>query len=352
MPVVRCDPLLSATTTILQAAGCGENEAAAIAQHLIDANLCGHDSHGVIRLANYVEWIASGTYFPNRTAVSLLETSSILLLDANFGLGQMPAETAVLAGTKKAAKSGLALVGIRNAGYLGRIGAWAEIAAAHGMASLHFVNGPAARVMVPFGGSDRRLGTTPIAIGLPIDAGNALVFDASTSATSVGKVQLAKNMGASLPESLIVDASGRPSTNPEDFFAGGALLPMSGHKGFGLNVLVDLLTGLVTGGGSSSDTTRQGENMLSIYISRDIVGSEMAWRTEIERFSQFVKASPRVGPNAVRLPGENASMQRIQRRKTGISIDDKTWSTLTWTAASLGLDKGILESASDEVNAP
>ena len=146
----------------MQRAGSSADEAATIARRLVDANCVGHDSHGVIRVGKYLEWVRAGWLCPISRRRSSFESDAIAIVDGNRGFGQVIGEFATRLGIAKAAKSGIAMIGLRNCGHLGRVGDWAEMAAAEGQVSLHFLNTSGAQRVAPFGGSDRRLSTNPI----------------------------------------------------------------------------------------------------------------------------------------------------------------------------------------------
>ena len=239
-----------------------------MARRLVDSNLVGHDSHGVIRVGKYLEWVRAGWLVPNASPTVAFENDAMAIVDGNRGFGQVVGEFAGGLGTRKAAKTGIAMVGLRNCGHLGRVGDWAELAAAHGQVSLHFLNTSGAQRVAPFGGSDRRLSTNPITIGVPVAGGDPVILDVTTSTVAEGKLFVAINKGEQVPPGWIIDKHGQPTTDPKDFYDGGALLTVGAHKGSGLSIVVDLLAGaLSTGKSSDPDDTVLRNNMLSIYIA-------------------------------------------------------------------------------------
>src|SRR5437762_12820990 len=178
------------------ATGSANGEARIVGDHLVDANLAGHESHGVIRVPKYVEWHAKGMVIANQHAIVVRETACNAVVDGQFGYGQVIGREAVDIAIAKARQSSLCAVALRNAGHLGRIGAWAEQVAQAGLASVHFVNTSGFGILVaPHGGTDRRLSANPIAAGAPVPDGAPLVLDMSTSAIAEGKIQVAKNRG-------------------------------------------------------------------------------------------------------------------------------------------------------------
>src|SRR5450432_739085 len=236
---------------VFGAAGSSEVEARIVGDHLVDANLAGHESHGVIRVSKYLDWHANDMVIANRHAVVVRESMVNAVVDGQFGYGQVIGREAMDLAIAKARRSGLCAMAIRNAGHLGRIGAWAEQVAQAGLASIHFVNTSGFGILVaPFGGTDRRLSANPIAAGAPGPGGAALILDMSTSAIAEGKIQVAKNHGEQLPPGCTIDSMGRPNQDPAVFYGPpvGALLPVGGHKGYGLSIFCEIFAGALSGG--------------------------------------------------------------------------------------------------------
>jgi uncharacterized oxidoreductase len=342
---VAAPKLIELVSAIMRAAGCGETEAATIARRLVDSNLVGHDSHGVLRVARYLEWMRNGWVKANQTPTIAFASDAIAIVDGNRGFGQVVGEFAGKLGTAKAAKTGIALVGLRNCGHLGRVGDWAELAAEAGQVSLHFLNTSSGLRVAPFGGSDRRLSTNPITIGIPVAGGDPVIMDMTTSMVAEGKLMVALNRGEPVPEGWIIDPQGRPTTDPKDFYAGGALLTVGGHKGSGLSIVTDLLAGAISTG-KSSDPADQvlRNNMLSIYIAPDVYDAQGSVAAEVARFIAWVKASPPMRPDApVLLPGEVERKTRAARMTQGIPLDAKTLADLITAAASVGIARDRAE---------
>ncbi len=331
--------LIELVAAIMRGAGCAAGEAKTVARRLVDSNLVGHDSHGVIRVGKYLEWMRDGWVKASQTPTVVFETDTIAIVDGNRGFGQVVGEFAGKLGTAKAAKSGIAMVGLRNCGHLGRVGDWAELAAEAGQVSLHFLNTSGAPRVAPFGGSDRRLSTNPITVGVPIAGGDPVILDVTTSMVAEGKLFVASNKGEEVPPGWIIDKHGKPTTQPKDFYDGGALLTVGAHKGSGLSIIVDLLAGAIsTGKSSDPEDTVLRNNMLSIYIAPDVYDSDGAVAREAARFVDWVKASPPAIPGQpVLLPGEVERMTRARRTADGIAIDDKTWTDLVAAAESVGI---------------
>ena len=343
-------------TEIFEAKGCSPQEAATISMRLCGANLRGHDSHGIARVPRYAVLMDDGKVFANRQADMVIEGAAFAVMDGQFGFGQTIGEQAVDAGISRAAKHGVAVVGLRNSGHLGRIGDWAERAAAENLVSLHFVNVRGSLLVAPFGGSDRRMSTSPMAIGIPVRNTDPIVLDMATSTVAEGKVMVAFLSGKQMPEGALVDSNGNPVTDPWHLYGdvpegespnsiggSGAITPFGLHKGSGLNFMMEMLGGVLTGSGCAAalgETERRPfcNGMLSIYISIEALGDPEAFNREIESYAAFVKASPPADPGGdVLLPGEKELITLRNRQADGLPLSQMTWDAITRTAARSGV---------------
>lgn len=343
MKKVPAEKLVNLVTAIMQAGGSNADESRTIARRLVDSNLVGHDSHGVLRVGKYLEWVRDGWLKVNSPPGIVFDSDALAIIDGNRGFGQVVGEFATNFGIAKAARTGIAMIGLRNCGHLGRLGDWAEMAAAAGQVSLHFLNTSGAQRVAPFGGGDRRLSTNPLAIGVPVADGDPVILDITTSTVAEGKLMVALNKGEQVPEGWIVDKHGKPTVEPKDFYDGGALLTIGAHKGSGLSILTDLLAGAVTTGRSSDpDDTVLRNNMLSIFIAPAVYESaaeDGGVLAEAKRFVDYVKASPpAVAGQPVLGPGDVERRTRAARQADGVPIDDKTWADLIDAAKSVGIE--------------
>jgi uncharacterized oxidoreductase len=344
-------PLRDLVETIFEAGGSAAAEARAVADHLIEANLMGHDSHGVIRVAPYIELLRSGKWTANRHIEIVKDAGALVAVDGGQGIGQVIAREAIDLGIERARAHGVAVVGVRNSAHMGRIGAWAEQAAAAGMLSLHFVNTTGFGIQVaPFGGSDRRLSVNPIALGAPRPGKEPLIHDMSTGTIAAGKVRVARNKGELLPEGAIIDNRGRPTRDPEAFFTDppGALTTAAGHKGYGLALFVEVLAGALSGGGSghpdNPSADRPINNLLSILIDPERVAGAAALAADLERLLAYVTASPPASPGGqVLLPGEIERRTRTERLAHGIPLDPNTLEQMRGAARAVGLSDAAIE---------
>ena len=340
MKTVPAANLVNLTAAIMQAGGSHPEEARTIARRLVDSNLVGHDSHGVLRVGKYLEWVREGWLKPNTPPTIVFDSDTIAIIDGNRGFGQVTGEFATRLGIEKAARKGIAMIGLRNCGHLGRLGDWAEMAAAAGQVSLHFLNTSGAQRVAPFGGGDRRLSTNPMAIGVPVAGGDPAILDITTSTVAEGKLMVALNKGEQVPEGWIVDKHGKPTTDPKAFYDGGALLTIGAHKGSGLSILTDLLAGAIsTGRSSDPDDTVLRNNMLSLFIAPSVYDRDDTVVREATRFVDFVLASPpAVDGQPVLAPGDVERATRARRLADGIPLDETTLAELAAAAKSVGVD--------------
>ncbi len=352
MIVIPADTLRSYIGGIFASAGCGEEEAGRIADNLVDANLTGHDSHGVIRTPRYVQWYRDGNLVAGRDVTVVSDAGSFLVLDGNRGFGQTVGRLAVDAGIERCRRDGIAVVALRHAGHLGRIGAWAEMAADAGQVSMHFVNVAGSILVAPFGGVDRRMSTNPVAIGLPLGDEAPVILDFATSAVAEGKALIAAKGGKPLPEGVLIGPDGKPGNDPWLLYGDtdpgktpnlrsgpGALRAMGEHKGSGLALMCELLAGALTGSGCTGPHVKGVYNgMLSIYMSPDRFGDEAEFRSEVDRYISYFTASRTVpGTDRVLTPGEPERLSREKRLAEGVPLADDAWEAIGDAAASVGV---------------
>jgi uncharacterized oxidoreductase len=337
------DRLKQFTSAIFGAVGCSDHEAERIGHYLVEANLAGHDSHGVIRVPFYVEWVKAGKVVPNQHVKVVFENEVIAVADGQYGFGQVLGEEAMRLGIGKAKKHGVAVVALRNSGHLGQIGAWPLLVARAGLTSLHWVNTSGAGILVaPFGGINRRLSANPIAAGVPVKNGEPIVLDMSACTIAEGKIKVALNKGVQVPPNCIVDSKGRPTTDPKVFYGSppGSILSIAGHKGYGLGVVAELLAGALTGGGCSNpeNVNRLANGMLSIVLDQNVFQAEEAFAAEITRFVAWVKSSETTTPDGeILMPGEIEARNRRQRLRDGIELDETTWGQLVTVGKAVGV---------------
>jgi uncharacterized oxidoreductase len=346
---IQHDRLRKLSTAIFTAAGCDKTEAERISHYLVEANLAGHDSHGVLRIPSYVDWLRTGKVHANKALKVVFENDVIAVVDGEFGFGQTVGEQAMELGIAKSERHGVAVVALRNSGHLGQIGAWSLMAARANRISIHFVNTSGAGILVPpHGGISRRISANPIAVGIPVQNGPPIVLDISTSTIAEGKIRLALNQGVPVPDHCLIDAQGRPTNDPKVFYGSppGAILPFAGHKGYGLAIIAEMLAGALTGSSCSNPSaTRVVNGMLTIILSPRFFATEQEFYQEAQRFIAYVKSSEKVSPNAeILMPGELEEKTRQQRIRDGIEIDDTTWNQILATCRALQLTEDTVAS--------
>jgi uncharacterized oxidoreductase len=352
---VGAEALRALVRAVAHGAGSGEREAMLVAEQLVDANLTGHDSHGVGMLPRYVEALAEGGLKTNQRLTVLRDAGPILMLDGNAGYGQVMAYDAMALGIERAAEHGVAVVGLANSHHIGRIGHWAEQCIAAGLVSIHFVNVISRPVVAPFGGRDARFVTNPFCVGIPMASGEPIVLDFATSRIAMGKVRVAFNKGESVKPDTLLDARGEPTTDPAALFAdpGGAILPFGEHKGYGMAVVCEILGGALAGGLTLHErpTSRAIiNNMLSFIVDPESLGTAELLASEARAFADWVRASPPMaGVERVLLAGDPERARRRERGAHGIPIDVTTWTQIVDAAMQVGVDRATVEAIASPV---
>ena len=356
MQSLPADALERVAFATMTALGSSDAEAVIVAEHLVLANLSGHDSHGVGMLPDYVRLAHEGLLVPNQTLETLVDFGALLLFEAGRGCGQRMILEATTAGIERARVQGACVFGVRNASHIGRVGHYAETCAAAGMAGIFFVNvGDHDAFQAPYGCSDARLGTNPSAAAIPgADGpgtdGPAAVLDMATSTIAFGKARVARNKGVAVPPDSIIDAEGRVTTDPTRLVDEqvGALKAFGQHKGSGLAIFCELLGGALTGGQTiqPAHPIRGGilNSVLGIVIDTARLGERSAIAHEVEAIKDWIKASkPAPGIDKVRIPGEPELEHRAARGKTGIPVDAKSLDDILAAAASAGVAAPLLD---------
>ena len=343
------DKLRDFIQQLFERVGSESKEAERIAFYLLQANLTGHDSHGVIRAPYYIDYVKNDQTRTNQSLSVIFQTDSMAIVDGNFGFGQVIGEQAMQLGIDMAKKHGIATVSLRNSAHLGRIGDWPTMVADAGMASFHFVNTSGYGLLVaPFGGIDRRLSANPIAAGVPVEGKKPIILDISTCAIAEGKLKVALNKGVEVEPGCIMDNAGNAITDPAQFYTDppGVLLPFGGHKGYGLSVIAEMFAGALTGNSCSNPANDQRllNGMYSLIIDCDRLPEELGFAAEVQRFIDFVKSARKApGFDEILMPGEIEEKNRKDREANGIEIDDTTWQTLCDSAKDLGVDETVVQ---------
>ena len=337
--------------TLLERAGSEPAEAAQVADHLVDANLRGHDSHGIGMIPHYVHNITNETMCPNTGLSVVRDGGAVMLFDGGLGYGQRVGVEMMERLIERARELGAVTASLRNVHHLGRIGTYAEMAVAAGLVSIHFVNVTGHPPLVaPYRGSQARFGTNPICIGVPgTSRHEPFLLDMATSVIALGKVRVALNKGEQITPGTLVDAQGQPTTDPKVMFpddetARGALLPLALHKGYGLLFAAELLAGVLGSGGTSNPSTAHLDtirnNMLTVVIDpASLVESDWMER-EFDTIVDYVTSSPPANPDEpVLVAGDPERMTMQKRLAEGIPVDPVTWDGILEAGEVVGLPR-------------
>jgi len=356
---IKVATLRQFVSEIFVASGVGRDEAERISHYLLIANLTGHDSHGVIRVPLYVKWKKEGAIIAGQTATRCIDLPSLAVVDGGFGFGQTIAPQAVQIGIDKCRQTGVAVVALRNTGHIGRIGDWAEMAAAEKLVCVHFVNAAGSVLVAPFGGIERRLSTAPFCVGIPRLEGPPVVLDFATSMVAEGKALVASRGGKQLPADALIGPDGQTSHDctllygphtpdgPRDHSVGkGAIRTFGDHKGSGLALICELLGGALTGNGATRPNRRFSNGMLSFYVDPERLDPEHFFGAEVARYIKYFKsARPAAGTQEVLTPGEPEERCRMDRTAHGIPLAADTWAAICGTAREVGIREDTIRAA-------
>ncbi|MEC7106094.1 MAG: malate/lactate/ureidoglycolate dehydrogenase [Pseudomonadota bacterium] len=344
---IHKNSLVQVATAILTSAGAEADRAHAVAEHLVIANLKGHDSHGVGMVPNYVGAMVNGLINPQSDVKLTRDNGAVLTFDGDLGFGRIVGMQAMDKGIERAKSHGICCVALGSAAHLGRIGAFAEHCAEAGLISTHYVNVVGHDPMVvAYGGRDRRFITNPFCCAVPRADGNHVVLDMATTTVAAGKVRVAYMKGEPVPKHSLVDKNGVETTDASVIFSkdgGGAMQPFGLHKGYGLMVMCELLGGALGGhftmqpGNQRSGATLN--NMLSIILDPAAVGDLATYDAEVSAMIDYIYASePADGVDKVMIPGDPERQSTRTRNAKGIEIDDNSWQDIMQAADRAGLD--------------
>ncbi len=333
MPSVPDSTSFNIGKELLMAAGAPEGHATTVARHLTDANLAGHDSHGFIRLIQYIREIREGITIPDAEPEVYGDKGGVARVNGHRTFGQVVATFALETGMKKARDNGVSMVTMHNLGHTGRVGTYPERAAKEGFAAIMctgIVGGRTAGV-APFGGSVGRLATNPISMSFPYKPDLPILSDFATSMAAEGKLRVYRARGHELPDEWVLDKDGNPSRNPNDYYDGGAILPLGGiqggHKGYALSVMVALFGAIMAElGTEEQESTAPKNSSMIILIDVSALAPIDTTYGLVQDMIDYVKDTPPMeGSKGVLYPGEIEAMTRVDRLANGISIEDATW---------------------------
>jgi LDH2 family malate/lactate/ureidoglycolate dehydrogenase len=324
------ETLSRAVFDLCQASGSPQAEAELVSTRLLKADLTGHPSHGIIRIPMYMMMLRYDLIKPGVTPEFIHDNGPTALINGNRSYGQVGAERAMAVAIEKGLEHGIAGVGVTNLAHIGRLADYANSASRANCLALVFTScGGVSSLVAPFEGLARRMATNPMALGIPSDREYPVVMDMATSVFAEGKLRVMLAAGTSAPEKALLDKDGNPTTNPADFYAGGALLPLGGvqgYKGYLLNFLVEVLAGLLTGGGYAGGNEKAPFNNCTLMIVIDVQKFRELplFKSELESMIKFLKDTPVAEGKEVLYPGEKEFRHEEAVLKSGVPLADQT----------------------------
>ena len=342
MKVISASELRTIGIRLFVACGAPEPEAAIVSDELVESSLMGFDSHGIIRFPQYVDTTLSGVNKPGAPIQVVQETATTALVDCGFNYGQVGAARMAELAIEKAQAMNLACIVSKDCNHVGRLGAWPQRVAARGLFGLAVVTNPLrGHWVLPFGGSERRLGTNPIAYAAPTSS-DPIMLDMSTCVLPEGKIRMLLQQGKPVPNGVLVDSQGNPSNNPADLYGPprGSLLPIGGefgYKGFGLGLLVEILGNLLAGYAASQDYPHQ-NGLCLIAINPDAFCGRERFRELLDDLTQFMTSTPpTANSRGVMMPGAPEFATKRKRLAEGIPVADETWRLLVQAGEKCGV---------------
>ena len=351
MPILAREGIYKIAFHLLRSAGAPDGHATTVANHLAEANLAGHDSHGFLRISQYLKEIKDGSLAPDGQPEVVLESAGIAQVNGNGTFGQVVATMATELAIGKARQNGISLVTMRDLGHTGRVGTYPEMAAKEGMAATMctgFVGAQIGRNVAPFGGTERKLGTNPISMSFPYLPDSPVLLDFATSVAAEGKLRFYRAKGQSLPDAWVLNKDGAPSDDPNDYYDGGSILPLgglqSGHKGYALSVMVSLFGAIMGGLGGHEQVDgfpRIGSSITVIDVGRMAPAEDL--RAQVGEMVRYLKDTPLAeGSKAVLYPGEIEAMTRGERLANGVEVPQATWDEMAELIREHGLGEELL----------
>jgi len=345
MPTFTKQALYNVTHLIATRMGSVPDEAHEVADHLVRANLAGHDSHGVGMLPTYTRLFHEKLLVPNQTAETVTDAGALLVIDAHRGYGQRMAGNAVRRAIERAQQVGACVLALRNAAHIGRIGTYGEMATRAGCMFTAFVNVSDHRdVQATWGAAEPRLGTNPFCAAVPGEDGPSVMLDMATTTIAAGKARVAFNKGVDVPDGCLIDENGNPTNDPTQFIRDhqGALRAFGTHKGSGMAIMCEIMATAIAGGQGAAHFA-QAKNgvmnsMLATVVDISKLGDPAKIRADIEATKSHIKsARPAPGFDEVLVPGEPERRYAAKRSEHGIEVDDTTWRDIHASAISLGI---------------
>ena len=332
------------TYRVFVRAGMPEADARIETDSLIEANLRGVDTHGITRmLVIYVQRLRCGAVNPQPQPRIVSETPSTALIDGDNGMGAVVANWAMRQCIRKAREAGSAWVGVRNSNHFGTCAFWAMQAAAQDMVGFATTNGPSN--MAPWGGVTPYMSTNPLAFAVPASGGRTVVVDMASSVAAKGKIILAAKKGLKLPEGWAMDKRGRPTTDPNEAIE-GLVMPLGGHKGYALSLMIDIICGILTGAdfgphigklyGDFDRSQNLGHLFSAIDIARWVPVEELKARVG-QMWQEVTSVELAEGSTRIYIPGEIETEETARRLEQGIPIPPAVVKEFADLGAELGV---------------
>lgn len=340
--ILSAESLREFVTALFVAAGATDDEAQVVTTSLVESDLCGHESHGVVRVMEYLGCLDQHELRTNVELKIVSQTPSVLVCDGQHGFGQVQMHRLIDWLEPMAHQQGVACGTIRRCGHVGRLAEWVERIARNNLAGLMSVNDNGVLTCVaPPGGTEPRISTNPIALGVPTTK-EPLVLDISTSVVANGKIRVAQVAGRSCPDGWLLDAAGFPTNDPATRFADppGTILPMGGYKGFGLGLLFDILIGGLSGGFCPPAPQGEAEcnNVLLVVFDPERFSGLRHFVQQSQQLCEYIQSTKTViEGDEIRLPHDRSRRTAIQRRVDGVPIDGGVWSRLVECAQQLNV---------------
>ncbi|HXM57960.1 MAG TPA: Ldh family oxidoreductase [Candidatus Dormibacteraeota bacterium] len=343
MPELAPDRLHDLGRRVFEAAGAPADVADHVAGHLVASNLAGHDSHGVLRIPWYLGHVRRGWLRPAARPRVVEERPAAALVSGEWGFGHPAATVAIDAAAERARRHGLGAAALVRGTHIGRLGTYVERAAAGGLVAMVWLGGLGAqRAAVPHGASRGIYGTNPMAAAFPAGGGDPLLLDFATTAVAGGKVMVARDKGVPLPEGVVLDRDGRPTTDPAEALDGGWLLPFGAHKGYALAFFAQLLGQALTGadalaGETDEDSPFARAGAFFIAIDPGLFRHASDAAASAAGFAAAVRELPAAsGFERVLAPGDPEAHARRERARA-ISLPEETWRQIAAAAGSVGV---------------
>ena len=339
---IRADRLRELVAALYRAAGLPDEHALLISDTLVRADMWGHSSHGVMRAPWYLDRVRHGVMKPVTQAERVIDAGAIAVVDGHEGVGQVIARDCMLDAVARAKKHGVGVLSVRNSNHHGALGYFTRLAAEAGCIGLLMANGGPA--MAPWGGRRMAVGTNPWSIAAPAGRHAPMMLDIANTVVARGKIFLARQKGIEIPDNWAMDAEGNRTTDPVKALE-GVILPMAEHKGYAIALMVDVLSGVLSGSGILTEVhspyktdkpSRSGHLFLALNI--ESFGPRAAFEARMEKMIAEVKAVPLApGHDEILYPGELEARTEARHARDGLDLPEKSWADLRAEADRWGV---------------